>query len=138
MRDAPVGSNTPDSYLTRRKVFLVVGASVASAGLFYFGTGLHPKWWALWLALFPVLAIAPRVRSAAAFLLGAIAWLIGEMNQWNYVRHDIQLPSQITALYFVVPAVVFGFGVLFARGFLRRGSLFLASVAFPIYWVTWE
>src|SRR5207247_5990234 len=36
------------------------------------------------------------------------------------------------------PAVVFGFGVLFARGFLRRGSLFLAALAFPIYWVTWE
>jgi apolipoprotein N-acyltransferase len=138
MRDAPVGSKTPDFYLSRYNVFLVVGASVASAGLFYFGTGLHPKWWALWLALFPVLAIAPRVRSAAAFLLGAIAWLIGEMNQWNYVRHDIQLPSQITALYFVVPAVVFGFGVLFTRGFLRRGSLFLASVALPVYWVTWE
>ena len=138
MRDAPFGSKTPDFYLTRYNIFLLIVAGVASAGLFYFGTGLHPRWWALWLALFPVLAIAPRLRGSAAFLLGAIAWLIGEMKQWNYVRHDIQLPSQIAVLYFVVPAVVFGFGVLFVRGFLRRGSLFLASVALPVYWVTWE
>ena len=138
MRDAPVGSNTPDSYLTRYNVFLVVGAGVASAGLFYLGTGLHPKWWTLWFAPIPVLAVAPRLHGAAAFLLGAIAWLIGEMNQWNYVRHGIQLPSQIAVLYFVVPAVVFGFGVLFVRSFLRRGSLFPASVALPVYWVTWE
>src|SRR5204863_6347001 len=59
-------------------------------------------------------------------------------NQWNYVRNEIQLPLQIAVLYFVVPAVVFGFGVLFARGFLRRGSLFLAALAFPIYWVVYE
>jgi apolipoprotein N-acyltransferase len=138
MRDAPVGSKTLDFHLTRYNVFLVVGAGLASAGLFYFGTGLHPTWWPLWLAPVPVLAIAPRLRGGAAFFLGSVAWLIGETNQWNYVRHEIELPLQIAVLYFVVPAVVFGFGVLFARGFLRRGSLFLASVALPVYWVTWE
>ncbi len=138
MRDAPVGSKTPDFYLTRYNVFLLIGAGVASAGLFYFGTGLHPKWWTLWLAPVPVLAIAPRLRGDAAFFLGSVAWLIGQTNQWNYVRHEIELPLQIAALYFVVPAVVFGFGVLFARGFLRRGSLFLAALVFPIYWVAYE
>src|SRR5213078_4094223 len=138
MRDALVGSNTPDFYLTRYNVFLGVGAGLASAGLFYFGTGLHPMWWALWLAPVPVLAFAPRLRGGAAFFLGSVVWLIGETNQWNYVRHEIELPLQIAVLYFVVPAVVFGFGVLLARGFLRRGSLFLAALAFPIYWVAYE
>jgi apolipoprotein N-acyltransferase len=90
------------------------------------------------LAPIPVLAIAPRLHGSAAFLLGAIAWLIGETNQWNYVWHQIELPPQIAILYFVVPAVVFGFGVLFARGFIRRGSLFVASFAFPVYWVAYE
>ena len=138
MRDALVGSKTPDFHLTRYNVFLVVGVGLASAGLFYFGTGLHPTWWPLWLAPVPVLAIAPRLRGGAAFFLGSVAWLIGEMNQWNYVRNEIELPLQIAVLYFVVPAVVFGFGVLLARGFLRRGSLFLAVLAFPIYWVAYE
>src|SRR5215510_477666 len=115
MRDAPVGSKTPDSFLSRCNIFLVVVAGVASAGLFYFGTGLHPKWWAIWLAPIPVLAIAPQLLGSAAFLLGSIAWVIGEMNQWNYVKHEIELPLDIAVLYFVLPALVFGLAVLFAR-----------------------
>jgi apolipoprotein N-acyltransferase len=119
-------------------ILLVTAAGLASAAFFYLGTGLHPSWWALWLAPIPVLAIAPRLRSRAAFLLGAIAWFLGEMNQWNYVRHEMELPLPITILYFVIPAVIFGLGVLFVRSFIRRGSLFLASIALPVYWVTYE
>ena len=120
------------------KLLYIVAAGLVSAVFAYLGTGLHPIWWALWLAPIPVLAIAPRLRGSAAFLLGAIAWLIGETNQWNYVRHEIELPLQITVLYFTVPAVVFGLGVLFVRSFIRRGSLFLASLSFPVYWVAYE
>ena len=120
------------------KLFLIAAAGLVSAMFAYFGTGLHPIWWALWLAPIPVLAISPRLCGGAAFLVAAFAWVIGEMNQWNYVRHQMELPPQITILYFVVPAVVFGLGVLFVRGFVRRGSLFLASLALPVYWVTYE
>jgi apolipoprotein N-acyltransferase len=121
-----------------RKLFLIAVAGLVSAAFAYLGTGLHPIWWALWLAPIPVLAIAPRLHGTAAFFLGAIVWLIGEMNQWKYVTHAIELPPHITILYFVVPALVFGFGVLFVRGFIRRGSLFLAALAFPVYWVAYE
>ena len=51
---------------------------------------------------------------------------------------QIELPPQITILYFVVPAVVFGLGILFVRSLLRRGSLLLASLALPVYWVAYE
>jgi apolipoprotein N-acyltransferase len=121
-----------------RRLNLTIAAGLVSAAFAYLGTGLHPIWWALWLAPIPVLAIAPRLHGSAAFFLGAIVWLIGEMNQWKYVTRAIELPPHITILYFVVPAVVFGFGVLFVRGFIRRGSLFLASLAFPVYWVAYE
>jgi apolipoprotein N-acyltransferase len=121
-----------------RKLFLIAAAGLVSAAFSYLGSGLHPIWWALWLAPIPVLAIAPRLRGGAAFLLGAIAWLIGETNQWNYVRHEIELPPQIVVLYFVIPAIVFGFGILFVRSFVRRGSLFLAALAFPVFWVAYE
>ena len=121
-----------------RKLFLIIVVSFVSAAFAYLGTGLHPIWWALWLAPIPVLAIAPRLHGSAAFLLGAIVWLIGEMNQWNYVRHAIELPLQIIVLYVLVPAVVFGFGVLFVCSFIRHGSLFLASLASPAYWVAYE
>jgi apolipoprotein N-acyltransferase len=120
------------------KFLFIAAAGLVSATFAYLGTGLHPIWWALWLAPIPLLAIAPRLGGSAAFLLGAIAWLIGEANQWNYVRHEIELPPQITVLYFAVPAVVFGLGVLLVRSFLRRGSLFFASLCLPVYWVAYE
>jgi apolipoprotein N-acyltransferase len=72
------------------------------------------------------------------FSLGSIAWLLGEMNQWNYLRHVIELPPRIIIVFFAIAAVVFGVGVLFVRSFLRRGSLLLAALAFPVYWVTCE
>jgi apolipoprotein N-acyltransferase len=121
-----------------RNLFIAIAAGLASAGLLYFGTGLHPIWWTLWLAPVPVLAIAPRIHRVAAFLLGSIVWLLCEMNQWNYLRHVIELPLRIVIPFFVIAAVVFGLGVLFVRSFLRRGSVLLGALAFPVYWVTCE
>jgi len=121
-----------------RSIFLIAAAGLISAAFVFFGTGLHPIWWLLWFAPIPVLAIAPRLHPVTAFLLGAAAWLIGEINQWNYVLHVIELPPRIAILYFVVPAIVFGLGVLFVRCFLQSGSIYLAAIAFPIYWVTYE
>jgi apolipoprotein N-acyltransferase len=135
---AEVAAKTGVFSLKFYKFLLFIAAGLASAALFYFGTGLHPIWWLLWLAPIPVLTIAPRVHSGAAFLLGSVVWLIGETNQWHYLRHEIALPLRITILFFVITAVVFGLGVLFMRSFLRRESLFLASLAFPVYWVTCE
>src|SRR5438445_11589384 len=96
-----------------RNLLLVAAAGLASAAFSYLGTGLHPIWWLLWLAPVPVLAIAPRLRSSAAFLLASFAWLIGEMNQWNYVTHEIKIPLRTVIIFFVIPAVAFDFVVLF-------------------------
>jgi apolipoprotein N-acyltransferase len=135
---AEVGAKTREVSLKFYNLFLVIAAGLTSAAFFYFGTGLHPIWWLLWLAPVPVLAIAARIHGGAAFLLDSIAWLLGETNQWNYVRHEIELPLRIIILYFAIPAVLFGLGVVSMPSFLRRGSLFLAPLAFPVYWVTFE
>jgi len=121
-----------------RNLFLVIAAGLATAVFSYLGTGLHPTWWLLWLAPVPVLAIAPRLSSSGAFLLGLIAWLIGELNLWKYARSEMQLPLPSIILFFLIPAAIFGLGVLVTRSFLRRGSLFLGSLSFPVYWVTCE
>ena len=121
-----------------RNVLLALAAGGATAALLYLGTGLHPIWWSLWLAPVPVLVIGPRLRDSVAFLLAAIAWLIGEMNQWNYLAHGIELPLPLILVLLLIPALVFGLVVLFTRGFLRRGSLVLAALAFPVSWVTYE
>src|SRR5262245_52134288 len=107
MREISVDSKTPGFSLTSYSNLLVVVAGLLSAGLLYFGTGLHPIWWLLWLAPVPVLAISPRLHFVAAFLLGSISWFLGELNQWNYMRHVIELPPHIIIAFFVIAAVVF-------------------------------
>src|ERR1700679_2743189 len=47
---------------------LVALCLTASAGLFFFGTGLTPIWVLLWLAPIPVLWLAPRLPAGQAFL----------------------------------------------------------------------
>ena len=116
----------------------VILAGVASAALFYFGTGLHPIWWMVWLAPVPVLAIAPRLGRGAAFLLAAGAWFVGALNMWNYFTRVVEVPLPITLLALVVPALVFGLGVLLVRSFLRRGALPKAALAFPVFWVSFQ
>ncbi len=121
-----------------RRILLVIAAGAASAGLAYLGTGLHPIWWCLWLAPVPVLALATRLGRGAAFLLAFSAWLLGALNEWNYFTHGIEVPLPLIAIVILIPALVFGLCVLFARSFLLRGSLFLGTFAFPVSWVAYE
>ena len=121
-----------------RRILLVIAAGAASAGLAYLGTGLHPVWWCLWLAPVPVLAVATRLGRGTAFLLAFSAWLLGALNEWNYFTHGIEVPLPLIAIVLLVPALVFGLCVLFARSFLLRGSLFLGAIAFPVSWVAYE
>ncbi len=121
-----------------RRILLVIAAGAASAGLTYLGTGLHPIWWCLWLAPIPVLAVATHLGRGAAFLLAFIAWLVGALNEWNYFTRWIEVPLPLIAIVILVPALVFGLCVLFARSFLLRGSLVLGAIAFPVSWVAYE
>ncbi|MEO8044292.1 MAG: nitrilase-related carbon-nitrogen hydrolase [Spartobacteria bacterium] len=121
-----------------RNVLLALAAGGVSGALLFLGTGLHPLWWSLWLAPVPILALSPRLRARTTFLLASVAYLIGEMNQWNYLTGGIQLPLALIVILLAIPALVFGLVVLFTRGFLRRGSLFHAALAFPASWVAYE
>jgi apolipoprotein N-acyltransferase len=121
-----------------RNVLFTISATAASGLLLYFGTGLHPVWWLLWLAPVPVLAIAPRLTRGAAFTIALVAWLIGAANEWDYFRNVLQVPLSLIAIAFFAPAIFFGLGVLFTRSLLRRGLFFIAALSFPAYWVTYE
>ena len=121
-----------------RRILLVIAAGTASAGLACLGTGLHPVWWCLWLAPVPVLALATRLGRGAAFLLAFSAWLLGALNEWNYFTRGIEVPLPLVTIVILVPALVFGLCVLFARSFLLRGSFFLGAIAFPASWVAYE
>lgn len=121
-----------------RNVLLIISAGAASALLLYFGTGLHPIWWLLWFAPVPIIAIAPRLGWRASFLLAVVAWFVGALNQWDYFKREVELPLWLIVVALLVPAIIFGFGVLRTRAFLRHGWLFASALYFPAYWVTYE
>jgi apolipoprotein N-acyltransferase len=132
-----------------RKIILALSAIAASGTMFFFGTGLRPWWWLMWLAPLPVLLIAPRVSGFSAFGVAALSWFVGTLNMWRYLRHILVLPGNphagplvmpmgvaIGAL--VIPSCIFALAVLLSRNFAGRGAMWRATLALPAVWVTYE
>jgi apolipoprotein N-acyltransferase len=65
-------------------------------------------------------------------------WFFGQLNSWGDLAYGIGLPWPLIVISFLMSAVVFALGVLLARSFLRRNSLFLAAIAFPVWWIVYE
>ena len=106
-------------------------AVLATALLYFFGTGLHPFWWLTWLAALPVLLLAPRVSARTAAVAAFTAYLLGGANVWHYYAVDLELPVPLLALPVVLfPLLLTGVVLLF-RAVLLRGNGFLAAAAFP-------
>jgi apolipoprotein N-acyltransferase len=111
-------------------------AAAASAAAWYFGTGLHPVWFLLWIAPLPVLLAAPRLRAWPAFGAAFLAAALGGMNIWSYLREVAPLP--VTLLAILGPAVIFGWFVVVHRGLVLRGRRLRAAFSLPILWVAYE
>jgi apolipoprotein N-acyltransferase len=118
---------------------LVLAASAAalSAVAFYIGTGLHPQWWAAWLAPVPPLLYAYRSKAVAACLVAFTAYAAGSTNLLLYFR-VLELPIAIRILALTGPSVVFALGILLSRTLFLRRQYFLAIVALPTVWVSFE
>ncbi|MEU8609294.1 nitrilase-related carbon-nitrogen hydrolase [Actinoplanes sp. NPDC048791] len=121
-----------------RRLAVAVVATVASATLFVFGTGLTPTPWLTWLAPLPVLLLALRVRARVAFLAASAAWLGGETPMWGYFLNTVQIPPPMVVSIVIGSALLFGLVVLLARGLIRQGRPLLAVAATPAAWVVIE
>ncbi len=55
-----------------------------AGGLLFLAQGLHPCWWAAWLAPLPLLIAAAQGRAGRAFMLGGLAGLIGSAANGAY------------------------------------------------------
>src|ERR1700704_508346 len=106
-----------------RKTILGVAAIAASGTMFFFGTGLRPLWWLMWLAPLPVLLVAPRVSGLTGFGVATLSWFFGTLNMWRYLRHILVLPGNphagplvmpiwVAIGVLIVPSCIFGLGVL--------------------------
>ncbi len=113
-------------------------AALASGGLLYAGTGLHPVWWLTWLAPIPVLFYAARSGAGAAAAAAFAAWLLGGINEFGYTHGVIGLPLPVVAGLLVLPAIAFCACVLLWRFCARRGAVWQAALALPCAWVACE
>ena len=123
--------------MSRLLVLLAAGV-IASAALFYFGTGLHPIWLMTWLAPLPVLLVAPYASGRSACLAAFFAFALGGLNLWNYLHRTLSIPFGLALGIVLLPALVFALDVLFFRRLVRRGAIWQAALAFPATWVSYE
>jgi apolipoprotein N-acyltransferase len=111
-------------------------AVAATAAAWYFGTGLHPLWFLLWLAPLPVLLLAPRMRARLAFGAAFLAAALGGLNMGSYLR--AVAPLSVTLLAILGPAIIFGWFVVVHRGLVLRGRLLRAAFSLPFLWTAYE
>ena len=90
-----------------RNVLFTISATAASGLLLYFGTGLHPVWWLLWLAPVPVLAIAPQLTRGAAFAIALVAWLIWGSKRMGLLQECASSPAVANRYCFLRPSDIF-------------------------------
>ncbi|HEY3738218.1 MAG TPA: nitrilase-related carbon-nitrogen hydrolase, partial [Bryobacteraceae bacterium] len=112
---------------------------VVSAGLWWLGTGLHPMWWATWIAALPLLVIAKRSKNG----WGVLAWVVvayglGGLNQWHYLTAQLRIPTVPLLIALIAPGLVLGLAIVLWRAFVLRDSPALAALAYACTWVTFE
>jgi apolipoprotein N-acyltransferase len=121
---------------SRTANFVRAAAAVAlSAFAFWFGTGLHPIWWMTWLAPIPVLIAVPRLKAGSAFIVGFLAHILGNLNEWSYAT---LLPLGPHLAFITIPAVAFGLAALLFRMASLRRKLWQTWLSFPSAWVAYE
>jgi len=128
----------------RNQVLMAAAAIIASGVLLFWGTGLEPRWWMMWLAPLPVLLVSPRLPGRGAFATAVVAWSLGGLNMWRYFLSVSGGPNPgigkfvLPLIAIVTPACIFGLAVVLWRAFARRGALWRATLALPAVWVAHE
>ena len=121
----------------KRKGFAIL-AVVASALLFWFGTGLDPLWPLLWFAPLPILLVASRSSAWVSALTALAAGSLGGLNMEHYFATSLHVPLVGRIEIVLLPALIIVLAVLHHRALLRRSAPWSALLAFPALWVSFE
>ncbi|ALG05862.1 nitrilase-related carbon-nitrogen hydrolase [Kibdelosporangium phytohabitans] len=113
--------------------WLPAAATVASAALLYFGTGLSPIPLLAWLFPLPLLLVAKKVSGWAAAGAGFAAGFAGSTNFWYWSAQSHDLPLWPWG---VVIATAFGVTFALAVTVFRLLPPAFGVLAAPAAWVT--
>lgn len=116
------------------RVMFMVGllATALTAIGWWFGGQLHPVWWLTWLAPLPMLWLATRVPARWAALATFVAFAVGDMPYWSYMRTVVGLPLPATLFAILVPALIFMLAVLLYRRLIRQNRYLFGALAVPV------
>ena len=109
---------------------LPVGAFAAAVVMLWFGGGLHPQWWLVWLAPLPLFWLATRLSAGRSFVLTAAAAFLSALSQWHYAHDLVRLPGTVIVLIGAQPALVLALAVALWRRLLLRGMPLLAALGY--------
>jgi apolipoprotein N-acyltransferase len=119
-------------------IMVLAAATLLSGAGFYFGAGLYPQWWLMWVAALPILLFAPRLSWGWALSMALAARVLGGLSMWNYNHQQLHFPLWLALGILLLPAIEFTLAVLLFRAFFRRGQIWLAVLAFPSITVAFE
>jgi apolipoprotein N-acyltransferase len=120
-----------------RHLGMAVLVIASAAVLVWFGNGLNPWWPLLWFAPLPVLLFALHSGWRSAAVVAFLAWLIGSLNLWHYLRL-VGVPPVTWFSIFGAVALIFAAVVLAFRALVHRGASWSALLVLPATWVSFE
>ncbi|MBB6185694.1 nitrilase-related carbon-nitrogen hydrolase [Rhodanobacter sp. MP7CTX1] len=123
-----------ESRLERIGSITVLVAMALSIAGWWFGYQLHPIWWAMWLAPFPMLWLATRVNARIAALASFISIALAGLAQWHFLHTLVKLPLPTIGFALFAPALGFMFMVLLYRRLAMRRHLLAAAFSVPVLW----
>jgi apolipoprotein N-acyltransferase len=127
-----------DSKHNPRSPIIVLAATLLSAVAFYFGAGLHPQWWLVWVAALPMLWVAPSLSWGWALIVAFSASALGTLSFWHYLRVVLHFPLGLVLESLLVPATASALALLLFRALFRQGRVWLAVLAYPSVMVGYE
>jgi apolipoprotein N-acyltransferase len=115
---------------------------IAATAGFWLSTGLHPHWWAAWLAPIPLLFLARRLTDwRTAFATAFATGCIGELSQWNYLSRELTIPLPVVLMAVATPALILALATIAWRRSMEAteaNAPLRASLSFALIWVTYE
>jgi apolipoprotein N-acyltransferase len=118
-------------------ILYAIAAAVLSGVCFYLSNGVGEVWALAWVAALPILWLAyGSVRIGLVFLAAFAGYAAGQAN--IIIAYWGVLPTITLITIFILPSALFGLTALFGRFAVRRLNPYLAALAFPALWTTWE
>jgi len=115
-----------------------LAATLATAVLIWFGTGLDPSWPLMWIAPVPVLVFALEASWWSAALAAGLAMILGFLNLWELLHGALRAPLGVLVSIYLAYGAMFALATLLFRALARRQAYWSALLAFPAFWVSCE